>query len=628
LSFSKATETNADNENETEETALLSPLQLWPETPEPTKRAPTHIFLRSQENHLDTPRKRGLLDVANDYDKRINVLQSSSQPLNEADSIELRRLQRDLQSLNHKLVRWVLENVGEELSDLFVKQGPTLTPIQHQFLLQKLDNATLTSRTRRSDKKIEELSNDIIELKKFQLKIETELNEKAAAAKEAEKLAQENILLKRRIAELELKIEEQKQEILKLKRRQSQLEDETSKITGKLLKTRREQKNQVKQLKYWRKKCLEKRPTFEIIIKELRENALIGESYLKMLDSLPKTTSGLLERVANKVNGKKFKGEYDEDIRCFAQTLYHYSPAAYDYVRKSFKNALPHRGTICSWLGQIDAEPGFGGEAFNAIRAEVARLKDTEGKVIKASLIQDEISLKKYLELCGNKVYGYVDMGDNKHVTKDTPQAQYAQCYMIVGLNLRLRLPCGYFFVKSLTGKERAVLTIDCITALEKAGVEVENITFDGTKANVTMAKHLGAQVDNYKNLKPYFTHPVDKTRIINVILDAAHMLKNIRNCLGDKKIFFDGDGGKVEWEYIKNLQENQAEEGLHFANKLNKQHVEYWKKKMKVKLAAQTFSESVAKALELKQMLMMEEFEGAESTIKFIRMVNILIAK
>jgi hypothetical protein len=154
LSFSKATKTNADTENETEEAASLSPLQLWPETPEPTKRAPTHIFLRSQENHLDTPRKRGLLEVADDYDQRINVLQSSPQPLNEADSIELRRLERDLQSLNHKLVRWVLENVGEELSDLFEKQGPTLTPIQHQFLLQKLDNATLTSRTRRSDKKI------------------------------------------------------------------------------------------------------------------------------------------------------------------------------------------------------------------------------------------------------------------------------------------------------------------------------------------------------------------------------------------------------------------------------------------------------------------------------------------
>lgn len=42
----------------------------------------------------------------------------------------------------------------------------------------------------------------------------------------------------------------------------------------------------------------------------------------------------------------------------------------------------------------------------------------------------------------------------------------------------------------------------------------------------------------------------------------------------------------------------------------------------MKVKLAAQTFSESVAKALEQIIKLLDENFKGAEATVKFIRMV------
>lgn len=628
-------------------------LLVCPETP--AEVPPTHIFLRSHENHLNTPKKRRLLDIAEDYDARISHLALSPQPLSETDTRELRRLQRELRSLYEKLARWVLENVGEELGQIFEKEGATLSQSQFAFLIQQFEHVTLNLKCKNNGKQIDDLTHKIQQLEDFKMSVTKQLCEAKAATKkikeelEAEKRAhlQTKMELKKKIKELQERVteqnklmEEKNQEIASLKGEKTLQEKETEKITTalqtrtcdldgtkrKLIKTRRAQKNQVKQIRYWRKKCLEKNPTFEQRIKDLEKNALVGEAYISMLNMLPQTTTSLLERVAKKANGNKFNGEYGEDIRCFAQTLYHYSPAAYDYVRKSFKNALPHRGTISCWLAQIEADPGFGGEAYNAIRAAVARFKDAEGKAIKASLIQDEISIKKHLEYCGSKVYGYVDMGDNKPVAKDTPQASYAQCFMIVGLNLRLRLPCGYFFIKTLTAKERAKLTVDCINALEAAGVEIENITFDGTQTNATMAKCLGAQVDEYKNLKPFFTNPADENRVVNVVLDAAHMLKNIRNCLGDKESLFDKNGGRVDWKYIKKLQEIQAKDGLNFANKLNKQHIEYWKKKMKVKLAAQTFSESVAKALEQCLKLMIEGFEGAEPTIKFIRMVFIFL--
>lgn len=54
----------------------------------------------------------------------------------------------------------------------------------------------------------------------------------------------------------------------------------------------------------------------------------------------------------------------------------------------------------------------------------------------------------------------------------------------------------------------------------------------------------------------------------------------------------------EIKWEYfcaLVNLQEN---EGLHAANKIRRQHIEYHTQKMKVALAAETLSNSVANAM------------------------------
>lgn len=62
-------------------------------------------------------------------------------------------------------------------------------------------------------------------------------------------------------------------------------------------------------------------------------------------------------------------------------------------------------------------------------------------------------------------------------------------------------------------------------------------------------------------------------------------MVKLARNALAELLI---------KWEYRKMLNE------IRLGNKLSNQHVRWTKAKMKVKLAAQTFSSSVADTLEL----------------------------
>jgi len=67
-----------------------------------------------------------------------------------------------------------------------------------------------------------------------------------------------------------------------------------------------------------------------------------------------------------------------------------------------------------------------------------------------------------------------------------------------------------------------------------------------------------------------------------------------------------------------------QRQESLHLGNKLKKIHVNYKNQIMKVKLAAQLFSRSVADVLELcKNDLELPAFKHAGATIKFILIIN-----
>jgi THAP domain len=55
---------------------------------------------------------------------------------------------------------------------------------------------------------------------------------------------------------------------------------------------------------------------------------------------------------------------YSDTLRSFAMTLHFYSAKAYNFVRSSFRCALPHPSTLRSWYSAVDGKPGFTHEAF------------------------------------------------------------------------------------------------------------------------------------------------------------------------------------------------------------------------------------------------------------------------
>jgi hypothetical protein len=194
---------------------------------------------------------------------------------------------------------------------------------------------------------------------------------------------------------------------------------------------------------------------------------------------------------------------------------------------------------------------------------------------------------------------------------------------MAVCVNGSWKVPCGYFLIDGLSGSERANLVKTCIKKLHDVGVDVVSLTCDGPSCHFAMLKVLGASLDP-ATLQAYFAHPMDKNKKVHILLDVCHMLKLIRNTLGEGGILIDKDGGRICWDYIVALERLQNEEGLRLGNKLKLAHIKWWQQKMKVNLAAQVFSSSVADAIEYcNKDLKLPQFQGSEPTVKFIRLFD-----
>jgi len=99
-------------------------------------------------------------------------------------------------------------------------------------------------------------------------------------------------------------------------------------------------------------------------------------------------------------------------------------------------------------------------------------------------------------------------------------------------------------------------------------------------------------------------------------------MIKLCRNTLGDWEILLDIERQQIKWSYFNALVNIQNKTGLHLATKIRLQHINYTKEKMHVRLAVQTFSNSIEDAIEYcMNDLNLPEFQGAEATVKFCRL-------
>jgi len=245
----------------------------------------------------------------------------------------------------------------------------------------------------------------------------------------------------------------------------------------------------------------------------------------------------------------------------------------------------------------------------------------SKGKKLICGLIIDEMHIKESVTFKGDRLMGYVNYGTGTDGCDGLPKATQALVFMLVAINSNWKVPVGYFLINGIGSMEKGNLVNTCIELVHKIGVQVKTLTFDGTVSNISMAKYLGADL-SMPYPKPFFKH--ESGIVVHILLDAAHMLKLCRNTLGDWKTLYDESMKPIKWSFFQNLVSLQEEIGLHVGTKIRTRHIRYHKEKMKVRLAAQTFSSSVANALEYcSKTLNLNSFTDCNATITFCKNIN-----
>ena len=145
---------------------------------------------------------------------------------------------------------------------------------------------------------------------------------------------------------------------------------------------------------------------------------------------------------------------------------------------------------------------------------------------------------------------GYVDIGNGLENNDDSPIAKDALVFMAVSINGSWKIPIAYFFIDGMSGVERSNLVTVAIKKLFDIKIRVIALTCDGSSCHLAMLKNLGADI-SIENMSPSFVHPMDSSIQAYVLLDICHMLKLVRNALGEGGIFTGGDNNVIQWKYI-----------------------------------------------------------------------------
>lgn len=315
-------------------------------------------------------------------------------------------------------------------------------------------------------------------------------------------------------------------------------------------------------------------------------------------------------------NGVTCREKYSAKVRLFCFKMHSISPRAYAVLRSQFNNNLPHVSTIKSWYrnSDIDSEPGINMSSMRILKQKVSEMEENNQKLV-CTLAFDEMFIRKHNQWCSKtkKFIGKVTHGKNMDEI-----ANNAIVFLITGINAKIQVPVAYEFITSLDGNERAKMVLKILDELHKCGVIIANITFDGLFANKSMCEALGCVFKRGK-MKTYFIDPHSQRRIF-VVFDPSHCIKLIRTNLHGRKVLVDADGGVIQWKHIESLFHFGKNNDFNLTHKLTNRHINFQNKKMHVRTAVQTLSNSVADSLQFLMGQNVNGFSTVGPTVKHIR--------
>jgi hypothetical protein len=176
---------------------------------------------------------------------------------------------------------------------------------------------------------------------------------------------------------------------------------------------------------------------------------------------------------------------------------------------------------------------------------------------------------------------------------------------------------------RGLTNDKLYFMVWEVIKALEGLGFKVMSLTCDGASPNRGFFK-LHTNEDNIKHGVVYRTKNIyaPDGRYIYFISDVLHLIKTSRNCwlssYKDGPRYMQKQGKNILWAHLHKLFDKSYNASGLYTTKLRMEHLKLTAySKMRVNLAAQTLSETVAIGL--------QQFvgEAASESAKFCRILN-----
>jgi hypothetical protein len=306
----------------------------------------------------------------------------------------------------------------------------------------------------------------------------------------------------------------------------------------------------------------------------------------------------------------KMGRRYHPQVIRFALYLHGKSPAAYRELGESGALILPSERVLRDYKNYFKPKAGINKENIDCLKEKTSSFSAVQRYV---AVVMDEMKIQSNLvyDKVSGDLIGFVDLGDPMtsfaNLPEDDAIASHALAFLVRGLCTDLKHIVAYFFTKDVTSFQIMPIFWKVVSVLELClNLPVCAVVNDGASANRKFFRlHSKLAGDLQCDVVYRTTNVYAPSRFIYFFADSPHLMKTARNCLynsgsGSCSRYMWNDGKYLLFKHIADLFYSDQEFSLHTLPKLTMDHIVLSPySKMKVKLATQVLSRSVATALE-----------------------------
>lgn len=299
------------------------------------------------------------------------------------------------------------------------------------------------------------------------------------------------------------------------------------------------------------------------------------------------------------MEGKKMKKghRFTLDEKILSLSLYKKSPKAYNLMCKHF--TLPSKKVLKALLSKIKIHPGINPLIFEELKVTVSKMLPQDRL---CTLLFDEMSITPQIHYnpYTDDLVGFENFG----TSTSEKFSNHALVFMVKGIKKIYKQPVAYYFVQNLQTNNLKEILKDVVKNVQATGLNIVATVCDQGSPNASCINSLVSEAkEKYLRSGKEWKNNIiiiDGKEIIP-LFDVPHLLKGMRNNLLNKDMEYKNENQlkTIKWEYFQRIFEADKSHGeLRLLPKLTREHVDPEKiKKMKVKIAAQIFSHSMAVA-------------------------------